>query len=124
MRNALVESSVLVMVALLTAGVSSPEVHPVLLDGRITDARTGEPLEDVRIVLEGDEVFTTTNSEGQFRLRSEVEAAGLELTLRHPCYHTVRVEVGRDRPTRRIQLGMPFDHEKYDGVARPLGGCL
>lgn len=116
-------SLTLAIVGLLTTGVSHASFGPVLLVGQITDARTGEPIEQVRVVLEGERVLTLTNSQGGFHLQASAPQTELELTLRHPCYHTVRVAVGSGTPTRRIRLGMPFDYEKYDGVSRPLGGC-
>lgn len=114
-----------VVLGLLGADQPNPELGPVDLVGRVTDASTGEPVEGVQVVLRDERSFAQTNGEGVFLLRSEGGAAPRELSLRHPCYHTVRVEVGGNPQvsTQRIEIGVPFDYEQYHGYAPPLGGC-
>lgn len=113
-------------VLVLTGATAPPPQAPsFMIVGQVTDAATGEPLEDARIHLRQERVFTETDGEGRFRVQAPTGVEPIEVSLMHPCYHRVRVEVARDpaADVRRLDVGLPFDHERYEGVARPLGGC-
>lgn len=125
MKKLVAVLSTTAVLVLSGATAPPPRAPSFMIVGLVTDAANGEPLEDVRIHLRQERVFTETDEEGRFRIQASTGVEPIELTLRHRCYHRVRVEVARDPAvdTRRVDLGLPFDHEKYEGVARPLGGC-
>jgi hypothetical protein len=132
-KNSQAGPLILATTSLLTSSLSGPPAEPVSVVGQITDARTGQPIENVQVVLEGERIAVVTNREGEFLLPSRADAAALEVKLLHPCYHTIRVEIGTgdvlegtgraSASSRRIDLGLPFNYEKYVGYAPPLGGC-
>lgn len=113
-------------VLVLTGATAPPPQAPsFMIVGQVTDAATGEPLEDVRVYIEAERVATTTGDDGSFRIEAPTGVDPIGLSLGHRCYHRVRVGVARDpaADARRVDVGLPFDHEKYEGMARPLGGC-
>jgi len=113
------------VVGLSGASIPSPAAQSFTLVGQVTDATTGEPLESVEIWVQGQGIGTMTTPEGLFRIVSVEDVGPLELGLRHHCYHTVRVEVDRNRDVnfQRIDIGLPFHNEKYTHNSPPLGGC-
>jgi len=125
MKKLIAVLSSTVVLVLTGATAPPPQAPSFMIVGQVTDAVTGEPLDNVRVVNRADRLFSETDDEGAFRLEVPPGVEPLEVTLIHPCYHRVRVEVARDPAVdaRRVDVGLPFDHERYEGVARPLGGC-
>lgn len=121
-RAILVAGTVL---GLSAATVQTPAARPLSLLGQVTDAATGEPVARVHVVIQSERIGAQTSPEGLFALRTDAREEPVELTLRHPCYHTVRLEISSNPHVgaRELQIGMPFDHEKYAGSSPPLGGC-
>ena len=60
--------------------------------GEVYDANTGEPLSNVNIYLQGTQEGTTTNAEGMFLLREELERART-MVVSAVGYHTVRFTI-------------------------------
>lgn len=125
MKTLIAVLSSAVVLVLTGATAPPPQTPSFTIVGQVTDAATGEPLEDVRLHLRAERVFTQTDAQGTFRIEAPTGVEPIEVTLSHRCYYRVRVEVARDPAVeaRRVDVGLPFDHEKYTGAARPLGGC-
>lgn len=125
MKKLIAVLSTVVVLVLTGATAPSAQAPSFMIVGQVTDAATGEPLEDVRVHLRAERIFTQTSHRGTFLIEAPTGVEPIEVTLSHRCYHRVRVEVARDPAVdqRRVDVGLPFDHEKYAGVARPLGGC-
>ena len=113
------------LVGLSGASVQDPVVQPAYLVGQVTDGATDEPLESVVVAVLGQGIGSMTNREGLFRIVSVENMGPIELSLNHRCYHSVRVEIDWNPRvnSRRIHIGMPYDYEKHEGFALPLGGC-
>jgi hypothetical protein len=60
--------------------------------GEVYDANTGEPLSNVNIYLQGTQEGTTTNAEGMFLLREELERART-MVVSAVGYHTERFTI-------------------------------
>ena len=60
--------------------------------GEVYDANTGEPLSNVNIYLQGTQEGTTTNAEGMFLLREELERART-MVVSAVGYHTERFKI-------------------------------
>jgi protocatechuate 3,4-dioxygenase beta subunit len=72
------------------------ELRPNILNGRITDAYTGEPLEGVRVSIPLDStetLSTTTDADGQYTLASVPEE--FTLTVNAPDYSPVEETLSR-----------------------------
>ena len=97
----------------------------VTLFGEVRDATTADPIHMATLTVEGQTIAAQTNAEGAFMLRVTTDARPFEVTIRHHCYHTVRVEViGRTSgDARRVDVGMPHNNEKHGDFSPPLGGC-
>lgn len=76
--------------------------------GRVTDASSGKPIVGAQIVVVATGLGSATDSEGRFFISGipEVEAP-LGVTIRHPCFHAVRVDVV-DRGDVALEVGLPF----------------
>jgi len=117
--------------ALLITGVllslpgSIPVARPVDLVGRVTDAATGDPIPGVFVLVAAQKIGTQTDREGFFRLRPAWAEDPLELTFDHVCYHRVQVEVEGNPSveSRVIEVGLPFNYEKWAPYSPPLGSC-
>ena len=57
--------------------------------GEVYDANTGEPLSNVNIYLQGTQEGTTTNAEGMFLLREELDPKA-------PVYMSYKIHVDND----------------------------
>lgn len=125
MKKLIAVLSSTVVLVLTGATAPPPQAPSFMIFGQVTDAATGEPVEDVRVHLHTEKVLTQTNDEGRFLIEAPTGLEPIEVTLTHRCYYRVRVDLARDPAVdrRRVDVGLPFDHEKYAGVARPLGGC-
>jgi len=89
--------------------------------GRVTDASSGKPIVGAQIVVVATSLGSVTDSEGRFLISGvpEVEAP-LGVTIRHPCFHAVRVDVV-DRGDVVLEVGLPFRPASPE--AAQLGYC-
>ena len=60
--------------------------------GEVYDANTGEPLPNVNIYLQGTQVGTTTNAEGMFLLRQDLDRSRT-MVVSAVGYHTERFKI-------------------------------
>ena len=60
--------------------------------GEVYDANTGEPLPNVHVYLQGTQLGTTTNAEGLFLLREDMEKART-MVVSAVGYHTERFKI-------------------------------
>ena len=60
--------------------------------GEVYDANTGEPIPNVHVYLQGTQIGTTTNAEGLFLLRDELERSRT-MVVSAVGYHTERVKI-------------------------------
>ena len=65
---------IIILLCLLTFN-SWLRAQETIVVGEVYDANTGEPLSNVNIYLQGTQEGTTTNAEGMFLLREELERA-------------------------------------------------
>ena len=96
----------------MAAGVSDTPSRTGEIWGKITDAKSGEVLNGIQVVLPEARIGGLTNQEGLFFLRN-IPLGATTLRLEHPCFHsvTVEVEMRADIPQRQVSVGMPYDLE-------------
>ena len=120
--------SVLLIAPLLIPSLQhapDPATPSLVLGGRVTDAATGEGVEDVMVLLPSQETGTETNEMGEFLLEVVPSEGIVDVEILHPCYHPVPVGVYLDPQvdSRRSELGLPWNHEKRLRSVPALGGC-
>jgi hypothetical protein len=82
---------IIILLCLLTAS-SWLFAQETIVVGEVYDANTGEPLSNVNIYLQGTQEGTTTNAEGMFLLREELERART-MVVSAVGYHTERFTI-------------------------------
>lgn len=82
----------LLFLILLFLPTSFLQAQPKVLSGKVLDARTGEPLERVRVAIAGSSTSTTTNSEGKFQLGS-LPNGSIQLRISAPNYALLKYDV-------------------------------
>jgi hypothetical protein len=117
--------------ALLQIGASSPpsaETSPARIpssagvSGMVFDAVSGTPVEGAEVVLLETRLGTRTTRAGAFQVVS-LPGSGWEgeIEVRHPCFHTVRVELGREHAEDPLVVGLPFRIPRNpDGSLTPV----
>lgn len=80
-----------ILLLMLALGLSASAFSQVMLNGRVLDRRTKEPIKAVAVYLNGTSLFTTTDADGYFRLRSP-RAVNASLVFSHIAYETVVVD--------------------------------
>jgi hypothetical protein len=64
------------------------------LAGRVFDAISGAPVEGANITIPALHFGTASTMDGRFLILGVGRVGeGVELVVRHPCFHTVRVDV-------------------------------
>jgi len=58
----------LVLLAVSTTVLHAQESEPVIIEGRVLDARSGEPMRGVHVFLSGTRIGSITNDAGRYRL--------------------------------------------------------
>ena len=82
---------IIILLCLLTFN-SWLRAQETIVVGGVYDANTGEPLSNVNIYLQGTQEGTTTNAEGMFLLREELERART-MVVSAVGYHTERFTI-------------------------------
>lgn len=82
---------IIILLCLLTFN-SWLRAQETIVVGEVYDANTGEPLSNVNIYLQGTQEGTTTNAEGMFLLREELERART-MVVSAVGYHTERFKI-------------------------------
>ena len=82
---------IIILLCLLTVS-SWLFAQETIVVGEVYDANTGEPLSNVNIYLQGTQEGTTTNAEGMFLLREELERART-MVVSAVGYHTERFKI-------------------------------
>ena len=82
---------IIILLCLLTFN-SWLRAQETIVVGEVYDANTGEPLSNVNIYLQGTQEGTTTNAEGMFLLREELERART-MVVSAVGYHTERFTI-------------------------------
>ena len=82
---------IIILLCLLTVS-SWLRAQETIVVGEVYDANTGEPLSNVNIYLQGTQEGTTTNAEGMFLLREELERART-MVVSAVGYHTERFKI-------------------------------
>lgn len=82
---------IIILLCLLNVG-SWLFAQETIVVGEVYDANTGEPLSNVNIYLQGTQEGTTTNAEGMFLLREELERART-MVVSAVGYHTERFKI-------------------------------
>ncbi len=125
---------VLTVVAMITGlgWVTTTQAQPPLpvstvLIGRVTDADTGAPVAGAKVFVVGDDVGTSTRSDGRYVLRG-VPSSAKEIGFLRRCYRAVKVDLEPSSPRPghpiRVDIGLPSDvHARHTGSTAPLGGC-
>lgn len=77
--------------------------------GVLVDAASGVPVEGAQVVLRQTRLGTRSAHDGSFGIvgRPPPGWAG-EIEVRHPCFHTVRVEVEPGGLEDPLVIGLPF----------------
>ena len=82
---------IIILLCLLTFN-SWLRAQETIVVGEVYDANTGEPLSNVNIYLQGTQEGTTTNAEGMFLLREELDRART-MVVSAVGYHTERFKI-------------------------------
>jgi hypothetical protein len=92
------------------------------LVGQVLDAVSGGPVEGAQIVLLETRLGTRTTGEGSFRLQTPPGPSWEgELQVRHPCFHTVRIQISQEDFTAPLVVGLPFRTPRSaDGTVIPI----
>jgi hypothetical protein len=100
--------------AVLFLMASSPAQPAVVsptgeVSGLVFDAVSSRPVEGAQVILLETRLGTRTSADGHFRVveRPGADWAGV-IEVRHPCFHTVRIEVERNNLQDPLVLGLPF----------------
>ncbi|NBC17601.1 MAG: mucoidy inhibitor MuiA family protein, partial [Bacteroidetes bacterium] len=88
----------------------APASNPRVVAGRVTDAMTGEPIPGANLVIEGAQVGTTTNGDGNYRLRVPGEAETLRATF--VGYNSLSTPI----TSERIDFVLKASNAKLDEV--------
>jgi TonB-dependent starch-binding outer membrane protein SusC len=90
----------IVLVVLITAGFSRAQDYEV--KGKITDARTVDPMAGVSVIVKGTSVGTVTDSNGEYSIRVNSSPATLQVSF--IGYVTKEVQVSNSSPTADIVM--------------------
>jgi len=102
---------------LFHVGTSPAEPPGVLSEGGVSglvfDAVSGQPVEGAQVILHQARLGTRTSPKGEFRImnRPGSDWTG-EIEVRHPCFHTVRIELARDNLDDPLVVGLPFNQPR------------
>jgi hypothetical protein len=89
--------------------------------GQVFDAVSGGPVEGAEIVLLDSRRGTRTTGEGSFRVQAPGPAWEGEVQVRHPCFHTVRIQLTREHLADPLVVGLPFRAPRSaDGTDAPI----
>jgi hypothetical protein len=90
--------------------------------GRVHDAVSGVPVEGAQVIVRDSRLGTRTAADGSFRVMSLPDSPGVrEVEVSHPCFHTVRIELGRQDLASPLSVGLPFRAPRMsDGTALPI----
>jgi TonB-dependent starch-binding outer membrane protein SusC len=86
-------------------------VQQIVISGQVTDARTGESLPGVNVMIEGTLTGTVTNIDGQYSLT--VDSPDAVLAYSYVGYSTRRITVGDQR---NINVELSLDLAELDEV--------
>ena len=75
-----------------------------VIEGRVTNLTSGEPLERVTVQVEGTGTTTLSNEDGRYRIRLEVGSYQLKFSHISHYSETITVEVVDSTTTRDISL--------------------
>lgn len=110
----------------VSAVPETPPAARINLQGRVTDAATGQPVAGAQVFIEALSLGAVTGDDGRYLLM-DVPDGSHELTLEHRRYYTVRVDVAV-RPDAvgpaRVNVGLPLTpYTGTPGYSESLGGC-
>ena len=96
-------------IILLLLGFSSWAQYS--LTGKITDAKTQEPLGGVNILIAGTQTGTVSDFDGNFILKN-ISKPDVELIVSYQGYETKRIKIHFDQPVKHIKITLketPFE---------------
>jgi len=90
--------------------------------GRVLDAASGVPVQGAQVIVRDSRRGTRTAGDGSFRVMSLPDSLGVrEVEVSHPCFHTVRIELGREDLAFPLSVGLPFRAPRMsDGTPVPI----
>ena len=111
-KRVLVTGLALCLPLTLASVLPQAQIEVGTLRGQVTNAKTGEILRGVQVVVDKARLGGLTNGSGRFYLR-QVPLGRSTLVLEHPCFHSVAVEIDLTEgiSERILNIGMPFDLE-------------
>ena len=95
-----------------------------VLEGTITVSGDQRPVACAEVFIAALNIGARTSERGRFVILT-VTGDSHELTVRHPCFFTVTVQVEQHPDARqpRIDVGLPIRPPPSSEHAEPLGGC-
>lgn len=79
-----------------------------MIGGRIFDGTSGAAVVGASVSVAATDRGSLTDGQGRFLIRRVLDdAETIEVVIRHPCFHTVRVEV-LDGGDGVLEVGLPF----------------
>ena len=102
-------------------GSARPQL-PVAIHGEILNAATGQPVEHASVYVAAASLGARSGSLGRFLIRGVHDEPPIQVTIEHPCFHSVRVELETSYYAP-LRVGLPFrEPEGQAGEAVP-GAC-
>jgi len=95
--------------------------------GVVTDAETQNPVGGAQVSFAALDIGSVTRSDGNYAIHELPEEGRYLMTLQHPCYLTVSVEVELSQAHEQpllVHVGLPL--KPWDTRVQfspPLGGC-
>ena len=105
--------SLLLLLVCVTAWAQG---QPVTITGKVTDADNQQPLPGVTIRIEGTNIGTATDSEGNYKLLAEVNPAGYTLIASFIGYKTVKTAVTFESTTYELNFSLGEDILSLDEI--------
>ena len=121
-RNvALLAAVPLILLGPTYTGILGSEAGERAIGGRRVDGSSGTPVAEAAVHVADTDLGSLTGSEGRFLIRGVDGTDAVEVVIRHPCFHTVRVEIA-DAGDTALEAGLPF--RESNPKEQLLGRCL
>jgi len=93
------------MSVILTIPVVAQEKSYLEYDGKVINEETGDPLVFATISIEGTNIATVTNSEGEFRIKVPADKVNLKILISHIGYKNRTIPINKlDEERNKIRL--------------------
>lgn len=82
-----------------------------VITGRVTDAASGLAVDGALIIVRAQGQSTKTGLDGDFVIDAG-QGETVEVSISHPCFHRVRVDVDLGEAADPLEIGLPFNYSE------------